>query len=177
ARHLAGAEFQADQGVRRALRRLGAGLAGPSVRGPRGGCRYPQAHRRRGRRRAGARSRRSRRYRFSLLHHEPRRPGLRGVSSARPASSPWAEPRSERLARCAAAPRRGEGWGEGGRMTPEPVAMSRRMSRTEETLRRLAAERILVLDGAMGTMIQALGLDEEGYRGARFDAWNREVRG
>ncbi|MFY9839578.1 MAG: methionine synthase [Xanthobacteraceae bacterium] len=45
------------------------------------------------------------------------------------------------------------------------------------TLRRLAAERILVLDGAMGTMIQALGLDEEGYRGARFDAWNREVRG
>ena len=29
----------------------------------------------------------------------------------------------------------------------------------------------------MGTMIQALELDEEGYRGARFDAWNREVRG
>jgi 5-methyltetrahydrofolate--homocysteine methyltransferase len=38
-------------------------------------------------------------------------------------------------------------------------------------------ERILVLDGAMGTMIQGLKLDEEGYRGARFDAWNREVRG
>ena len=38
-------------------------------------------------------------------------------------------------------------------------------------------QRILVLDGAMGTMIQALKLDEEGYRGARFDAWNREVRG
>ncbi len=34
-----------------------------------------------------------------------------------------------------------------------------------------------MLDGAMGTMIQALKLDEEGYRGARFDAWNREVRG
>ena len=44
-------------------------------------------------------------------------------------------------------------------------------------LRKHASERILVLDGAMGTMIQALGLDEEGYRGARFDAWNREVRG
>ena len=29
----------------------------------------------------------------------------------------------------------------------------------------------------MGTMIQALKLDEDGYRGARFDAWNREVRG
>src|SRR3974390_2003059 len=47
----------------------------------------------------------------------------------------------------------------------------------ETALRGLAAERILVLDGAMGTMIQALGLDERGYRGARFDAWNREVRG
>jgi 5-methyltetrahydrofolate--homocysteine methyltransferase len=47
----------------------------------------------------------------------------------------------------------------------------------EKTLRTLAAERILVLDGAMGTMIQALSLDEQGYRGARFDAWNREVRG
>src|SRR5438477_7164877 len=50
-------------------------------------------------------------------------------------------------------------------------------SASEQSLRRLAAERILVLDGAMGTMIQGLGLDEEGYRGARFDAWNREVRG
>ncbi|MGB7257829.1 MAG: homocysteine S-methyltransferase family protein, partial [Pseudolabrys sp.] len=44
-------------------------------------------------------------------------------------------------------------------------------------LREEAGKRILVLDGAMGTMIQALKLDEEGYRGARFDAWNREVRG
>ncbi len=46
-----------------------------------------------------------------------------------------------------------------------------------DLLKRIAAERILVLDGAMGTMIQAMGLDEAGYRGARFDAWNREVRG
>jgi 5-methyltetrahydrofolate--homocysteine methyltransferase len=44
-------------------------------------------------------------------------------------------------------------------------------------LKTLAAERILVLDGAMGTMIQEMKLDEQGYRGARFDAWNREVRG
>jgi 5-methyltetrahydrofolate--homocysteine methyltransferase len=51
------------------------------------------------------------------------------------------------------------------------------MSETDKRLRRLAAERILVLDGAMGTMIQELKLDEQGYRGARFDAWNREVRG
>jgi len=57
-------------------------------------------------------------------------------------------------------------------MRTPPVQSSK-----EATLRSLAAERILVLDGAMGTMIQALGLDERGYRGARFDAWNREVRG
>ena len=48
---------------------------------------------------------------------------------------------------------------------------------TRAAFRKLMQERILVLDGAMGTMIQALKLDEEGYRGARFDAWNREVRG
>src|ERR1700750_714027 len=48
---------------------------------------------------------------------------------------------------------------------------------TRTLLKTLAAERILVLDGAMGTMIQELKLDEQGYRGARFDAWNREVRG
>ncbi len=52
-----------------------------------------------------------------------------------------------------------------------------RMSPVETELRKLASERILVLDGAMGTMIQAMKLDEDGYRGARFDAWNREVRG
>src|ERR1700754_2749294 len=55
--------------------------------------------------------------------------------------------------------------------------MNSSASKTEQTLRRVARERILVLDGAMGTMIQGLELDEAGYRGARFDAWNREVRG
>jgi 5-methyltetrahydrofolate--homocysteine methyltransferase len=57
------------------------------------------------------------------------------------------------------------------------MSASASRSETETKIRHLAAERILVLDGAMGTMIQALGLDEEGFRGARFDAWNREVRG
>src|SRR5271156_6824954 len=60
---------------------------------------------------------------------------------------------------------------------PKSIPESISTSAAEATLRRLAAERILILDGAMGTMIQALGLDEGGYRGARFDAWNREVRG
>src|SRR3954469_13268242 len=47
----------------------------------------------------------------------------------------------------------------------------------EKTLRAAAAERILVLDGAMGTIIQEFKLDEAGYRGSRFDAWNLEGRG
>src|SRR6201987_1003078 len=50
-------------------------------------------------------------------------------------------------------------------------------SSARSVLRELAAQGILVLDGARGTMIQAMKLDEQGYRGARFDAWNREVRG
>ena len=45
------------------------------------------------------------------------------------------------------------------------------------TLPALLRQRILIIDGAMGTMIQALGLDESGFRGARFDAWNRDLRG
>ena len=35
-------------------------------------------------------------------------------------------------------------------------------------LPRLLAERILVLDGAMGTMLQARAFDEAGHRGERF---------
>jgi 5-methyltetrahydrofolate--homocysteine methyltransferase len=50
-------------------------------------------------------------------------------------------------------------------------------SPVESALRQAAAERILVLDGAMGTMIQQLKLDEAGYRGARFADWHRDVRG
>ncbi|MCZ6487376.1 MAG: methionine synthase, partial [Gammaproteobacteria bacterium] len=38
-------------------------------------------------------------------------------------------------------------------------------------------QRILVLDGAMGTMIQAHGLDEAGYRGQRFADWRVDLRG
>jgi len=44
-------------------------------------------------------------------------------------------------------------------------------------LARLLKERILVLDGAMGTMIQRYPLDENGYRGARFRDWPRDVKG
>jgi len=55
------------------------------------------------------------------------------------------------------------------------------MSATREArvaaFRRLLGERILVLDGAMGTMIQRHRLDEAAYRGARFDGWMRDLKG
>jgi methionine synthase I (cobalamin-dependent) len=44
-------------------------------------------------------------------------------------------------------------------------------------LERAAAARILIIDGAMGTMIQRHKLDEAGYRGARFKDWPRDVKG
>src|SRR3984893_12204441 len=40
-----------------------------------------------------------------------------------------------------------------------------------------ARDRILVLDGAMGTMIQGLEYDEAGFRGARFADFHRDLRG
>jgi 5-methyltetrahydrofolate--homocysteine methyltransferase len=40
-----------------------------------------------------------------------------------------------------------------------------------------ARERILVLDGAMGTMIQGLQYDEAAFRGERFADFHRDVRG
>ena len=39
---------------------------------------------------------------------------------------------------------------------------------TLATLKALLAERILIIDGAMGTMIQRHKLEEEDYRGERF---------
>src|SRR5918997_2594643 len=44
-------------------------------------------------------------------------------------------------------------------------------------LRKLAEKRILVLDGAMGTEIQALKLSEEDFRGARFEDHTHDLRG
>jgi len=46
-----------------------------------------------------------------------------------------------------------------------------------ERLRDLAKTRILVLDGAMGTEIQLLKLDEAAYRGERFKDWPSDVKG
>jgi len=46
-----------------------------------------------------------------------------------------------------------------------------------ETLVRALGERILVLDGAMGTMIQAHALDEDDFRGHRFADHSASLRG
>ena len=54
--------------------------------------------------------------------------------------------------------------------------MSTRTQRIE-ALHAAATERILVMDGAMGTEIQNHKLDEAGYRGARFKDWHRDVKG
>lgn len=47
----------------------------------------------------------------------------------------------------------------------------------EKRLHDAAKQRILVLDGAMGTMIQQHKLDEEAYRGERFADWHCDVKG
>jgi 5-methyltetrahydrofolate--homocysteine methyltransferase len=44
-------------------------------------------------------------------------------------------------------------------------------------LTKLLQERVLIIDGAMGTMIQAHQLDEAGFRGERFHDWAHEVKG
>jgi 5-methyltetrahydrofolate--homocysteine methyltransferase len=50
-------------------------------------------------------------------------------------------------------------------------------SETRNQIERLAAGRILLLDGAMGTVIQTHSLSEADYRGARFAGHTKELRG
>jgi 5-methyltetrahydrofolate--homocysteine methyltransferase len=44
-------------------------------------------------------------------------------------------------------------------------------------IRELLQQKILVIDGAMGTMIQRHRLTEEDYRGERFSNWHTDVKG
>ena len=48
---------------------------------------------------------------------------------------------------------------------------------TDSQLRKLLTRRIVVLDGAMGTMIQELNFSESDYRGAQFAACRRDLKG
>jgi 5-methyltetrahydrofolate--homocysteine methyltransferase len=55
--------------------------------------------------------------------------------------------------------------------------MTNRSVLTPDALRALLAERILVLDGAMGTMIQQYKLQENDYRGTEFADWSTDLKG
>src|SRR5690606_15660523 len=87
--------------------------------------------------------------RLPLLHPEPGRPGLRHLPGAG---------RSRILSPCG-----------GG------TAMSR--ADRIAALHAAARERILVLDGSWGVMIQRRGLDEADFRGERFAAHNGQMKG
>jgi 5-methyltetrahydrofolate--homocysteine methyltransferase len=46
-----------------------------------------------------------------------------------------------------------------------------------KNIKQLLNERILIIDGAMGTMIQQYKLEEKDYRGDRFKDWHKDVKG
>ncbi|MBG7602886.1 MAG: homocysteine S-methyltransferase family protein, partial [Gammaproteobacteria bacterium] len=51
------------------------------------------------------------------------------------------------------------------------------MSNTSQLIQTHLRQRILILDGAMGTMIQRHKLEESDYRGERFADWHVDVKG
>lgn len=51
------------------------------------------------------------------------------------------------------------------------------MTKVLDQLSDISEDRILILDGAMGTQIQGFGFDEDDFRGERFKEWNRPVKG
>ncbi|MEC8134735.1 MAG: 5-methyltetrahydrofolate--homocysteine methyltransferase, partial [Pseudomonadota bacterium] len=50
-------------------------------------------------------------------------------------------------------------------------------ARRGDEIKRLLERRVLMLDGAMGTMIQSYNLDEAGYRGERFQDFEADLKG
>jgi len=53
------------------------------------------------------------------------------------------------------------------------IFIGKRMNQIQKLLK----ERILIIDGAMGTMIQRYKLKEEDYRGVRFKDWQSDLKG
>jgi len=47
----------------------------------------------------------------------------------------------------------------------------------KKTIQECLNERILIIDGAMGTMIQRYKLEEKDFRGERFKDWHKDVKG
>jgi 5-methyltetrahydrofolate--homocysteine methyltransferase len=54
--------------------------------------------------------------------------------------------------------------------------MTRPSASRTDALHRLLHDRIVILDGAMGTMVHALGLDEQGFRGTPFRDHPRDLK-
>jgi len=54
--------------------------------------------------------------------------------------------------------------------------MSPRLQRIAQ-LKQLLTERVVILDGAMGTMIQNLNLTEDDFRGERFADYHMDIKG
>ena len=55
--------------------------------------------------------------------------------------------------------------------------IAKRRPNATQQLEEILESRIVVLDGAMGTMIQRHELDEAGYRGDRFTDWGQDLKG
>jgi 5-methyltetrahydrofolate--homocysteine methyltransferase len=87
------------------------------------------------------------------------------VSGAHAHAHPAARPPSAEAARAGAVP-----------FAVEPVDEKARAERVRR-LKELLEQRIVLLDGAMGTMIQRHRLDEAGYRGTRFADYGWDLRG
>ena len=54
------------------------------------------------------------------------------------------------------------------------IDCQRRPDQTEK-ISALLSQRILILDGAMGTMIQDHNFNEEDFRGERFRDWSQDL--
>jgi len=57
------------------------------------------------------------------------------------------------------------------------MTLEQRINSQTNRLEELLKQRILILDGAMGTMIQTYKLEEADYRGERFADWESDVKG
>src|SRR5580765_1483463 len=57
------------------------------------------------------------------------------------------------------------------------VAASDQRTASERDLRAALQQRILIIDGAMGTMIQRHRLDDAAFRGTRYASHSKELRG
>jgi 5-methyltetrahydrofolate--homocysteine methyltransferase len=55
--------------------------------------------------------------------------------------------------------------------------MTTQISKQQSALQAAFEKRILILDGAMGTMIQQYKLEEKDYRGERFKDWHKDIKG